>query len=61
MPRISMKGQVTIPKPIRELLGIKGMDDVSFVPHADGRVVIEVEKREVRELRGIVKLERSCS
>lgn len=61
MPRISLKGQVTIPKPIRELLGIKGLDEVSFVPDRDGRVVIEVQKGEVRELRGIVKLERSCS
>jgi len=60
-PAISQKGQVTIPKHIRERLAIKAYDFVSFVPHPDGRVVVEVRKGVVHELRGMVKLEGKCS
>lgn len=36
MPRVTTKGQVTIPKPIREELGIEPGDEVSFVDTGSG-------------------------
>ena len=35
------KGQVTLPGPIRERLGIKEGDDLAFYITGDGRVVVE--------------------
>jgi antitoxin PrlF len=37
---VTAKGQVTIPKAVRDLLGIKPGSKVSFVRSQDGRVVI---------------------
>lgn len=36
--RVTVKGQVTIPKDIRDRLGIKPGSEVEFVPRADGKV-----------------------
>lgn len=38
--RITSKGQVTIPKPIRDRLGIQPGDVVSFDLAPDGRIVL---------------------
>lgn len=45
MTTITTKGQVTIPKPVRDRLGVKAGDEVSFELAADGRVVIVKAKR----------------
>jgi len=37
---VTSKGQVTIPKPVRDRLGIKPGDAVEFELAADGRVVL---------------------
>jgi len=36
--RVTIKGQVTIPKDIRDHLGIKPGSEVEFMPRADGKV-----------------------
>jgi antitoxin PrlF len=51
---ITSKGQATIPKAIRDHLGLKQGDRVKFFVHPDGSVVI-LPKLPVRALRGIVK------
>lgn len=51
---ITMKGQATIPKAIREHLGLKPGDRVKFFVHPDGSVVL-LPKRPAAVLRGIVK------
>jgi antitoxin PrlF len=51
---ITMKGRVTIPKPIRERLGLKPGDQVKFFIHPDGGIVL-LPKRPASSLRGIVK------
>ncbi len=51
---ITVKGQATIPKPIREHLGLHPGDRVKFFVHPDGTVVL-LPKFPVSALRGIVK------
>jgi antitoxin PrlF len=51
---ITTKGQATIPKAVREHLGLKPGDRVKFFVHPDGSVVL-LPKRPVATLRGIVK------
>jgi antitoxin PrlF len=51
---ITSKGQATIPKAIRDHLGLNTGDRVKFFLHPDGSVVL-LPKRPVSALRGIVK------
>ena len=51
---ITSKGQATIPKAIREHLGLKPGDRVKFFLHPDGSVVL-LPKVPASALRGIVK------
>ena len=50
---ITSKGQATIPKAIREHLGLKPGDRIKFFVHPDGSVVL-LPKLPVSVLRGIV-------
>lgn len=52
---ITSKGQITIPKAIRDLLGVKAGDRLVFVQRAAGEVVVEAETLDVTSLRGILK------
>jgi AbrB family looped-hinge helix DNA binding protein len=54
---ITVKGQATIPKAIREHLRLKPGDRVKFFVHPDGSVVL-LPKRPASVLRGIVKSRR---
>ncbi len=51
---ITVKGQATIPKAIREHLRLKPGDRVKFFVHPDGSVVL-LPKLPATALRGIVK------
>lgn len=50
---ITVKGQATIPKPIRDHL-VKAGDRVKFFIHPDGSVVL-LPTRPISSLRGILK------
>lgn len=52
--RLTSKGQVTIPKPIREVLHLKPGDQVDFVINEDGQVVLRAGTGDVRELKGLL-------
>ncbi|HYY72909.1 MAG TPA: type II toxin-antitoxin system PrlF family antitoxin [Candidatus Bathyarchaeia archaeon] len=52
--RITVKGQFTIPKAIREHLRLKPGDHVKFFIHPDGTVVL-LPKLPVSTLRGMLK------
>jgi AbrB family looped-hinge helix DNA binding protein len=54
---ITIKGQATIPKAIREHLALKPGDRVKFFVHPDGSVVL-LPKLPAAALRGIVKSSR---
>jgi AbrB family looped-hinge helix DNA binding protein len=51
---ITVKGQATIPKPIREHLGLQPGDRVKFFVHPDGSVVL-LPKLSAPAIRGMVK------
>ena len=51
---ITVKGQATIPKAIRDHLGLKPGDRVKFFVHPDGSVVL-LPKLPVTALRGMLK------
>jgi antitoxin PrlF len=54
---ITVKGQATIPKAIRERLGLKPGDRVKFFVHPDGSVVL-LPKLSAATLRGMIKSRR---
>ncbi|HLW55720.1 MAG TPA: AbrB/MazE/SpoVT family DNA-binding domain-containing protein [Candidatus Angelobacter sp.] len=54
---ITVKGQATIPKQIRERLGLKPGDRLKFFLHPDGTVVL-LPKLPARSLRGVVRSRR---
>lgn len=61
---VSSKGQVTIPKKIRKMLGVGPSDKVVFTPLGKGKVLITSANRPASDIFGILKhwkLERPVS
>ncbi len=54
---ITVKGQATIPREIRQHLGLKPGDRLKFFVHPDGTVVL-LPKLPARSLRGMLRRER---
>lgn len=52
---LSSKGQVTLPKEVRERLGLKPSDMVVFTEDEQGRVVLTTALRQLDELHGMLK------
>ena len=52
---LTTKGQITIPKEIRERLGLDTGDRLSFVVQEDGTVIVQPITRHVRELGGLLR------
>ena len=52
---ITSQGQITIPKAIRDRLGLKAGDRVAFRERADGAIVVEADAVDVRDLRGAIR------
>jgi AbrB family looped-hinge helix DNA binding protein len=53
---LTTKGQTTIPKGVREFLGLRPGDRLDFVIEG-GKVVLEPSTADVRELKGILHRE----
>ena len=51
---LTSKGQTTIPKPIRDGLGIKAGDRMMFTLMPDGVVVMRVKNKRVSDLAGML-------
>ena len=51
---LTSKGQTTIPKPIRDSLGMKAGDRMSFTLMPDGVVVMRVKNKHVSGLAGFL-------
>lgn len=52
---VTSKGQITIPKQIREQLGLKPGDRIDFMRDRAGRVLLKPLRTDFRSLRGIIK------
>ena len=52
---ISSKGQVTIPKKIRDFLKLETFDKVVFIPIEEGKVMITNKQTPVSDLFGMLK------
>lgn len=52
---VTSKGQITIPKPIRETLKLHPGDRVDFITEEDGRIVLKRASFRIEELAGMLK------
>ena len=52
---LTSKGQVTIPKSVRDFLHIDAGDQIDFVVTDAGDVLVRTVNVDVRELRGLLK------
>ncbi len=52
---VTAKGQITLPKPIRESLGVSPGDTVVFRVDEHGNVVVRAEKARLSSLRGALE------
>ncbi len=52
---LTSKGQLTLPKPVRDLLKLNPGDAVDFVIGEDGTVHVRAGRFDVRDLRGLLK------
>jgi AbrB family looped-hinge helix DNA binding protein len=51
---ITSKGQITIPRTVRERLDWKTGDRLDFTVDASGRVIVELATGDIRGLRGLL-------
>lgn len=52
---VTSKGQITIPKVVRDRLRLNPGDRVDFVVQAEGEVVLRPATLDVRDLKGILR------
>lgn len=52
---ITSKGQITIPRTVRERLNWRTGDRLDFTVDASGRVIVELAAADIRELRGLLQ------
>lgn len=57
--RITSKGQITIPKTVRDELGVKAGDRLEFLFADDHLEVRPVRQRRIEEFRGIFSVDRA--
>ena len=55
---VTSKGQITIPKTVRDLLQIETGDEVDFLVNDQGDVVMRPVSIDIAELRGFLKRSR---
>ena len=58
--KVTFKGQVTIPKEVRNSLDIKEGDSVIFVIEKDHAVLKPLKKKSLKEFYGILQAIRPC-
>lgn len=56
---VTSKGQITLPKEVRDALGVKTGDRVAFRAGVDGRYTIEPETLDLLDIEGIIRPRRS--
>lgn len=53
--RVTSKGQITIPKKVRDDLGMKAGDRIAFTLRPDGLVLMRVKNKSVMSLAGSLR------
>jgi len=56
---LTSKGQITIPKEVRDELGLRVGDRVAFRVIEDGRVIVEPETIDLCDLKGVLRPRRT--
>lgn len=51
---LTSKGQLTLPKGVRERLNVQTGDTIEFVVEPDGRIVVRSGRTDVTTLRGLL-------
>ena len=59
--RITAKNQTTVPAEVRKALGVGPGDRLRYAVEADGTVRVEKGASSLRDLQGIVRLDRAVS
>ena len=54
---MTSKGQTTIPKEIRDSLGLQPQDKLSFSLLSDGTVIMRAKKKSIRSVYGMLSQE----
>jgi len=57
--RLSSKGQLTIPREIRERYGLDTGDEVEFISDDRGAYMVPIKRRALMDLFGVIKVDRS--
>jgi AbrB family looped-hinge helix DNA binding protein len=57
---LSSKGQITLPKAVRERLRVDTGDRIDFFVDDRGDIVLRVVAVDISELKGLLKRRRSC-
>ena len=52
---MTTKGQMTVPKPIRDRLRLAAGDQVDFVINDRGEIVVRAATSDVKELKGLLR------
>jgi antitoxin PrlF len=52
---LTSKGQMTVPKDVREQLGLQPKDVMTFTVLPDGTVILRAKKRKLLDLAGVLK------
>ena len=52
---LTSKGQITLPRQVRDHLGVQKGDTVDFVIGADGEVRVRAGEVDIAELKGLVR------
>ena len=58
VPRVTIKGQVTIPRAVRSAMGIKTGDGVMFMIEGERVFLVRVKRQSLTELRGALRVEK---
>lgn len=53
--KLTSKGQITVPKVVREALALYPGDRIRFIIRDDGTVTVEAESVDLKSLRGVMK------
>lgn len=55
---LTTKGQITLPKKVREALALEPGDQVDFIVQGDGAVTLKAGRHDVRDLKGLLRRRR---